>query len=74
MYKLLWNKIDVLLYHLDYWEQKTYMQSTCKVIATWWFLYKYWVVVWTRPKLTLGPGHVTQPFYSACDAIDTLTN
>ena len=31
-------------------------------------------MVQTRPKLTLGEAHVTQPFYSTFDVIDTLTN
>ena len=30
-------------------------------------------MVSTRPKLTLGAGHMTQPFYSASDVMVALT-
>ena len=32
------------------------------------------VVVQTRPKLALGADYMNQPFYSASDIIDALTN
>ena len=38
------------------------------------FYNKDGIVVWSRPKLTLGASHVTQPFYSTSDVIDALTN
>ena len=38
------------------------------------FYTKDWVVVQTRPKLTLGAGHMTQPLYRASDIIDAFTN
>ena len=38
------------------------------------FYTKDCVVVQTRPKCALGAGHMTQPFYSISDIIDTLIN
>ena len=37
------------------------------------FYTKDWVVVQTRPKLTLGAAHVNQPFYNVSEIVVALT-
>ena len=34
----------------------------------------HFTVVQTRPKLTLGAGHMTHPFYSTSEIVDVLNN